>query len=71
MRGRWSEERRQSHINFFKLSVVFLSLKHFLPSLQGHHVLVRMDNTTAVAYINLQGGLRSHRLYMLARKVIL
>ena len=71
VRGRWSPGLRQSHINFLELSAVFLSLKHFLPSLSGHHVLVRTDNTTTVAYINRQGGLRSRRLHMLARELIL
>ena len=37
----------------------------------GHHVLVRTDNTTTVAYINCQGGLRSGQLHMHARKLIL
>ncbi|XP_029937836.1 uncharacterized protein LOC115380768 [Myripristis murdjan] len=71
VRGRWSIGLQRSHINFLELSAVFLSLKHFLPSLVGRHVLVRMDNTTTVAYINRQGGLRSHRLHTLARRLIL
>ncbi len=71
VRGRWSVDLQRSHINFLELSAVFLSLKHFLPSLMGHHVLVRMDNTMTVVYINRQGGLRSRQLHMLARKLIL
>ncbi|XP_075307052.1 uncharacterized protein LOC142368762 [Odontesthes bonariensis] len=71
VRGRWSVDLQRSHINFLELSAVFLSLKHFLPSLMGHHVLVRTDNTTTVAYINRQGGLRSRQLHMLARRLIL
>lgn len=71
VRGRWSVDLQRSHINFLELSAVFLSLKCFLPSLTGHHVLVRTDNTTTVSYINRQGGLRSRRLHMLARKLIL
>ncbi len=71
VRGRWSVDLQRSHINFLELSAVFLSLKHFLPSLMGHHVLVRTDNKTTVAYINRQGGLRSRQLHMLARKLIL
>ncbi|XP_053173996.1 uncharacterized protein LOC128357652 [Scomber japonicus] len=71
MRGRWSVDLQRSHINFLELSAVFLSLKHFLPSLMGHHVLVRTDNTTTVTYINRQGGLRSRQLHMLARRLIL
>lgn len=34
-------------------------LQHFLPFLEGHHVLVRPDNITVVAYLNKEGGLRS------------
>lgn len=32
------------------------SLKHFLPSLMGHHALMRPDNTMTVAHIKHQGG---------------
>lgn len=49
---------------------VLLALKHFLPFLMGQHVLVRKDNTTVVAYINKQGGLRSRHLHMLAHRLI-
>ena len=65
VRGRWDVDLQRSHINFLELSAVFL------PSLMGYHVLVRMDNTTTVAYINRQGGLRSRQLHMLACKLIL
>ncbi|XP_029909243.1 uncharacterized protein LOC115360460 [Myripristis murdjan] len=34
------------------------------------HVLVRTDNTTVVAYINRQGGLRSLQLHTLAHRLI-
>ncbi len=37
----------------------------------GHHVLVRSDSMTVVAYINHQGGLRSHSLYRMARRLLL
>jgi len=71
VRGRWSQALQRLHINFLELSAVFLSLRHFLPFLSGHHVLVRTDNTTTVAYINRQGGLRSRMLHDLARDLIL
>lgn len=44
---------------------VFLTLKTFLPTLRGHHVLVRSDNMTVVAFKKHQGGVRSHSLYRL------
>lgn len=46
------------------------ALKHFLPRLQGHHVLVRCDNTTAVAHIHRQGWMRSSKLHALAHKLL-
>lgn len=52
VRGAWSANLQRSHISFLELSAVFLFLKRFLPFLRGHHVLVRMDNTTTVSYIS-------------------
>lgn len=71
VRGVWSRDLQRSHINYLELFAVFLTLRRFLPFLSGHHVLVRTDNTTTVAYINRQGGLRSRQLHMLARRLIL
>lgn len=39
---------------------VSIALKTFLPTLKGHHVLVRTDSMTVVAYINDTCSLRSH-----------
>lgn len=55
-------------INLLELSVVFLC---FLLFLRGHLVLVQMDNTSTVAYINHQWGLHSRRLHLLACGLIL
>ncbi|XP_029973330.1 uncharacterized protein LOC115407110 [Salarias fasciatus] len=71
VRGVWSEDLQRAHINYLELLAVFLTLRRFLPLLRGHHVLVRTDNTTTVAYINRHGGLRSRQLHMLARRLIL
>ncbi len=39
------------HINCLEMVAVFQALKHFLPDLRGHRVLVRTDNTSVVSYI--------------------
>lgn len=67
--GRWDFHMRSAHINCLELLAVHLALKHFLPWLRGHHVLVRTDNSTVVAYINRQGGLRSPQLHTLAHRL--
>ncbi|XP_048037449.1 uncharacterized protein LOC125262674 [Megalobrama amblycephala] len=69
--GLWEDHQLSWHINRLEMMAVFLALKHFLPDLRGYHVLVRTDNTAVVAYINHQGGLRSRRLYYLARQILL
>ncbi len=62
---------REEHIHFLELLTVFLSLTHVVQFLQNHHVLVRMDNTMVISYINWHGGLRSRKLHMLAKKLIM
>lgn len=69
--GTWGPHLTSLHINVLELWAVFLALKHFIPHIQGQHVLVKTDNATVVAYINRQGGTRSLRLHKLAQKLIL
>ncbi|XP_040915373.1 uncharacterized protein LOC121195777 [Toxotes jaculatrix] len=68
--GVWSPQMARLHINVLEMQAVFLALKHFLPHLLGHHVLVKTDNSTVVAYINRQGGTRSLQLHRLAQRLI-
>ncbi|KAI2652678.1 enzymatic polyprotein [Labeo rohita] len=44
-RGLWSSRHLTWHISCLEMLAVFRALKHFLPDLIGHHVLVRTDNT--------------------------
>ncbi|KAL0176031.1 hypothetical protein M9458_028361, partial [Cirrhinus mrigala] len=69
--GVWTGSRLPWHINCLELLTVLLALKRFRPLIQGKHVLVRSDNTATVAYINLQGGVRSFRMSQLARHLLL
>jgi len=57
--GDWSKPERDLHINILELKAVFLALQEFRELCTGHTVLVATDNTTVVAYINKQGGMRS------------
>lgn len=69
--GFWTGLRLHWHINWFELLAVLLALRKFQPLIQGKHVLVRMDNTTMVAYINYQGGLCSRRMSQLICHLLL
>ena len=67
--GHWSRAWAKRHINWLKLQAVWLTLKHFLPQLQGTAVDVISDNSTTVAYINKVGGTQSPSLCCLALDV--
>ena len=69
--GLWSATEAASHVNVLELRTVVLALRHFLPRLSGQHVLVRTDNTAALAYINRQGGVRSQSLHHWANRLLL
>lgn len=69
--GLWSSTEQSLHINCLEMKAVGLALKAFLSNLRGHHVLVRTDNMSVVAYINRQGGIRSGNLHAMARDLLL
>ena len=52
-----------------ELDAIRLALRSFQHLLLGCHVLVRSDNTSAFAYINRQGGVRSKQLNSLATEI--
>ena len=39
-----------------ELKAVFLALQVFAPQMKHAHILIRIDNTTAIAYVNKMGG---------------
>ena len=57
-RGSWSVPESKLHINHLELKAVFLALKEFQDLCSNNIVLVATDNTTVVAYINKEGGMK-------------
>ena len=57
--GRWSTIESSLHINALELKAIWLALKSYHREIQGQHVKVFCDNTTAVSYINEMGGIKS------------
>ena len=45
----------EHHINFLELKAAFIALKCFEHLIQGKHVRLLLDNSTAVACINKMG----------------
>ena len=61
----WSPEelmgadKQPRHINELELLAMWRTLQALLPLIDGRTILLATDNTTALAYINKQGGTRS------------
>lgn len=66
IQGLWAKEEKLLHMNILELKAGFLALQTFVRDLRGCTVLLRMDNTTAVSYVNNLGGTHSKALCSLA-----
>ena len=69
-RGTWSLPESKLHINHLELKAVFLALKEFRTLVCNKTVLVATDNTTVVAYINKEGGMKSGSLCALLWRIL-
>ena len=69
-RGTWSLPESKLHINHLELKVFFLALKDFQDLCSDNIVLVATDNTTVVAYINKEGGMKSGCLCALLWRIL-
>ena len=56
--GRWSEKEKESHINVLELRAIDFALRSLCDQRQIH-VKIFTDNTTALAYVKHQGGVKS------------
>ena len=54
--GRWNFMENKCHTNSLELQAAFFCLKSFCKNKTRLHVLLKLDNTTAVAYINKKEG---------------
>ena len=52
----WTRDEKERHINELELMAALLTLKTFCRDMRRVHVLIKIDNTTAVNYINNKGG---------------
>lgn len=67
--GHWTEDDKCFHINYLELLAAFIGLKTFAAKLRNCEILLRIDNTTAIAYVNKMGGTRFQHLNNLAREL--
>ena len=59
--GHWTYEERTNHINYLELLAILLALRSFSDRIQNKNVKIMSDNTSAVAYINNMGGIKSEK----------
>ena len=60
--GLWSPQERCLHINVLELMAGAFAVKAFSKARKNFHIRLKMDNTSAVAYLNHMGGTRSPTL---------
>lgn len=63
------EQARKKHINYLELLAAFFAVKCFATQLLQCEVLFRLDNTTAIAYVNRAGGVQFPHLSELSRQI--
>ena len=67
--GHWSMAEKALHINALELKAGIFAVKDFAKQKQNINVLLKMDNRSAVAYVNRMGGTRSEILTDLAKEM--
>lgn len=67
--GWWPSSEKACHINVLELKAIFLGLDKFASNLKNCNILIRSENTTAVAYINKMGSVKFIQLNNLARRI--
>lgn len=67
--GWWKNSMRNKHINFLELQAIFLGLMSFASELRHKNILIRTDNTTALASVNKMGSVQYPHLNVLARNI--
>ena len=57
--GRWDKEDLDQHNNYLELRAALFGLQSLCKQVQNSHILLQLDNTTAVSYIRNMGGTNS------------
>jgi len=67
--GWWSNDETQEHINVLELIAAYYGVKCYASQFKKTQLLLRIDNTTAISYINRMGGIQFPKYNQLARKI--
>lgn len=67
--GWWPLNMQSFHINYLELKAAFLALQSFASDSKSKSILLKIDNTTAISYINRMGSIKYENLNSLAREI--
>ena len=67
--GLWTEKEKRFSINYLELLAAFFAIKCFASQLSNSEILLRIDNTSAISYINKAGGIQFPHLSELSRNI--
>lgn len=67
--GLWTTTESTNHINYLELLAAYFGLKSFAGQYRNCNILLRVDNTTAISYINRMGGVQYPHLNQISRKI--
>lgn len=67
--GFWDSVESQNHINQLELKAAFIGLQCFASNIRSSEILLRIDNTVAISYINRMGGIQYTHLNDIARRI--
>ena len=67
--GRWLSCEKSQHINALELRAVLYSLQALIHDMNDVHILLQIDNTTAVTYLREMGGSHSQDCNQLAHDI--
>lgn len=67
--GHWTATERTNHINYLELLAVYFGLRSFAENKRNCNILLRVDNTTAISYVNRMGGVQYPHLNQVTRMI--
>lgn len=67
--GFWGVVEREHHINYLELLAAHLALKSFADDLKDCGVLLRINNSVAISYINRMGGIKFPLLNKVTKQI--
>lgn len=65
----WGTDDKNAHINYLELKAAFYGLKCHAKECNNCSILLRIDNTTAISYINRMGGIQFPKLREITRAI--